>query len=425
MSERFNENRYEIQIVGCGPAGLGLAVAADRIGRLDDWLKRGVLFLDKASRSNLGSGNLRGLNIRSNSPASDYLETISESGVFAEVVDSEIGRQIEGHRDQILSLLLVAEFLQALRERFERLLHDYPQSKLLSGEEVTHVAANGSDGQGRFIADTTRGQTFYSRNLVLATGGRGKKFYSQYRLRGLPDPVIFEADSILHGEHASEIVRALQESPRDFIAIVGSSHSAWSVANVLYEKVLDKYPLARILILARGPVKVFYESCKAADADGYEYDGGDVCPKTGRINRFGGIRGDAKELYRYAIESAGHFPVHIVDGSEKNAQRVQEILGSAPVIISAVGYEANTVPIYQDGQRIGPKLKANGQVEVDKKCRLFDAHGNLIDGAYALGLAHGVTPDDTLGGEPNFGGTIDGVNLYQGIIGERLLQQIL
>lgn len=424
MSEKNSENHYNTQVIGGGPAGLGLAVAADRLGKLDDWLRSGVLFVDKGPAKHLGSGNLRGIDIRSNSPASDFLEAINKEGIFAEVINSEIGRIIQSHRDDILSLLLVAQFLEALGERFQRVLEDYPQSRLITNAAIVGANYERDGGRNRFETVTQDGRSFFSENLVLATGGRWKKFIPEPRLKGLPPPILLDSDLILRCQHTQDIIRSLEKSPHS-LAIVGSSHGAWSSAHVLGENIFPARSFTRISILARKPVKVFYESREAANADGYHYDEGDICPKTGRVNRYGGIRGDARDLYRSVIESNGKHPITIVDASERNASEVREILDTAPVIISGVGPEANAVPIYENDECIGPQLRTNRQVYVDKNCRVFDTKNRPIDGAYALGLAHGVTPDESLGGESNFSGTIDGVNGYQGCIGERVLKQIL
>src|SRR3989338_6443164 len=238
MAQKLSENHYDTQIIGCGPAGLGLVVAADRLGKLDEWLRRGVVFIDKGSAQNIGSGNFHGLNIRSNSPASDYLENISKNGVFAEVVNSEIGREIQRYRNQIISLLLVAKLLEALRERFQRVLNDYPESKLVT--DTTIVGANYSpDGaRGRFETIAENGRLFNSKNLVLATGGRSKPYSFERRKTALREAVMFDSDSILHHQHTQEIIEALRAAPFEFVLIIGSSHSAWSVAKVLEESIL-------------------------------------------------------------------------------------------------------------------------------------------------------------------------------------------
>ena len=341
----------------------------------------------------------------------------------------------------------MAKLLEALRERFQRVLNDYPESKLVT--DTTIVGANYSpDGaRGRFETIAENGRLFNSKNLVLATGGRSKPYSFERRKTALREAVMFDSDSILHHQHTQEIIEALRAAPFEFILIIGSSHSAWSVAKVLEESILPQCPNAIIAVLARSSIKTFYESRDSADNEGYHYERGDICTTTDLINRFGGIRGDAKALYRRVIESGNILAegdlvqflqdiasqqantrrsrVVLVRCSERNESEVQELLNVAPVIVPAVGYEANVVPVYQNGSHIGPRLKTNGQVDVDKNCRVFDFDGKHIDGVYALGLAHGVTPDEALGGEPNFSGTIDGVNLYQGVIGERLLRQII
>ena len=79
--------------------------------------------------------------------------------------------------------------------------------------------------------------------------------------------------------------------------MVGGSHSAFAVAGLLLRAPVPWRPGA-ITIAHRSPVLVTYPDVAAARADGAGVAAGQLCPATGMVHRFGGLRSDAAALYR-------------------------------------------------------------------------------------------------------------------------------
>lgn len=80
------------------------------------------------------------------------------------------------------------------------------------------------------------------------------------------------------------------------IAIVGASHSAWSVVWTLLQDY--RKPVVSIDIYSRNKTRVFFRSRNAATLENYEYNDDDICSETNQIHRFGGLRGDSKQVWR-------------------------------------------------------------------------------------------------------------------------------
>jgi predicted oxidoreductase len=62
---------------------------------------------------------------------------------------------------------------------------------------------------------------------------------------------------------------------------------------------------------------------------------------------------------------------------------------------------------------------------VDKHCRVLDARGQPIPGAFGIGLAAGFVPWGRLGGEPSFRGQANGLWLWQNDVGQMIVDQVL
>lgn len=419
----YSRKIYETQIIGTGPAGLGIAVAADRVGALSTLLSRGVAFIDKNSPEQIGGGQFRNLGIRSNSPGGDYLESINPKGVFGNLLATEAGQKLAEQRTELVPLTLVAEFLETLGKRLREVVSDFPESDVLPSTEISGIEyfPNHAD---RFVSGTVAEQRrFVSKNIVLATGGRETPIDL-----GSGNEKLFLASDLLHDQISDALRARMARFSCPNIVILGGAHSAFSAAwKIRQDFIATDFPHASVTIVHRHPVRLFYNTPEEAAADAYAFDPAqDVCLTTNRVNRFSGIRGDAKKLARAVTR--GEVPeVRLLACIEENRAAVTHHLATAAVIIQATGYVAASVPLLNEaGEVIGPRAKGNGQLDVTPTCGIFDTNGNCVPRAYAVGLGHGITPDPSIGGEPSFKhGVLDAVNLYHGKIGELILEQLL
>jgi hypothetical protein len=173
--------------------------------------------------------------------------------------------------------------------------------------------------------------------------------------------------------------------------VIGGSHSAWSAAWLLL-----RHPARpRVTVLHRAPPRFFYWNIRAAAEAGYSFDRDlDVCPRTGRVNRHGGLRADAHALAREAL--AKQVPVRVISLSDR--ERARRAIERAGAIVAAVGY-GPAMPRIEGALRPGDVL--------------------------AYGLGSGVLPRGALVGEPAYRGRLDSVRLYEAEIGSIVLDELL
>ena len=113
-------DRFKTQIIGNGPTAIGLPLKSLFEGAevFDSFLSKGVALV--GLEQNLGSGKID-YNIRSNSAASDFLETIPQE-ILKRLRDSPILSEISKHGDKPLPLKIVSGFEKAVEKRLKKLL---------------------------------------------------------------------------------------------------------------------------------------------------------------------------------------------------------------------------------------------------------------------------------------------------------------
>src|SRR5262249_5780441 len=147
--------------------------------------------------------------------------------------------------------------------------------------------------------------------------------------------------------------------PRRRVVILGGRHSAFSSAWLLTTQWPQKFFGAdEITILCRRTAPIFYASRDEAIADGWSVADRNICPNTGRVNRFSGIRGDGRDIWRRIAHCPGterEARVRITRMSDPglSSTALRRLLDEAALVIPALGYRAATVPIFDpDGQRL-------------------------------------------------------------------------
>jgi len=104
----------------------------------------------------------------------------------------------------------------------------------------------------------------------------------------------------IHCRNVLTSTDVLSNNSHDFtnkrIALIGASHSAWSVVWTLLQDY--RKPFGVIDIYSRNKTRVFFRTRNAATLENYEYNEDDICSETNQIHRFGGLRGDSKQVWR-------------------------------------------------------------------------------------------------------------------------------
>lgn len=366
-------------IVGLGPAGTALLSAARATGALDAWLDRGLLVVDPSGD---GSGRLGQYAVRSDTTGRVFAEVSRDA--LAQPCGDEADLLARCDGDEPVPLSVAARLL-AVAAR--------PTLSAIAPARIAGAVAGltpGPDGVEVEVTTDAGPRTVLARQVVIASGGQACVPADIARLRG----------DVMH----SDAVIRRKVAGRGQVLIVGGSHSAFSTAQVL----LGQDDVEAVTIHHRAPIRVTYPDPGAAAADGCVFGPRDICPGTGRVFRFGGLRTDSAELYRA-----------IRDGAEPRVTLTPapidaDIVRSADLVVAATGYT----------ERVGRLLPPGaGLCTFDRHGALYQ-NGRAVAGIYGIGLGAGRRRDAATGGEPSFTSTIDGVWFYRNVVAPALLERL-
>lgn len=420
-------------IIGGGPGGLGPLLAAAKQGQLGEWLDGGVAVVDR--RLALG-GTLGRYIINSDTLGGAYLECLEGANVpesLKRLYDHPLVAEMEAHRFGFPPLRLVHRYMHLLGAEVEALLRASRHGAFYGRTEVTalHLQDDGTL-RAELTDHAGNSRSLRARTAVVALGGM--QHPGPHHLKSglwLADCKIrhsMSSDDLMTSDGLERAEQVLSAQPGRSIVILGGSHSGYSAASMLIQ-FLSPAALAAngIVLLQRRQPPIFYPTAEEALADGYTARSGDICAKTKRVNRLGGLRGDGREMWRRINGRPGATHEHRIvchDLSECRSNKLRSILEEAALVVTALGYRAATLPIF-DAAGDAMQLQANhGGPAVDDDCRLVLRQGRPIPGVFGLGLGSGFRPTGTMGGEPNFKGQANSLWLYQNDIGAMIYKGI-
>ncbi len=423
---------YATLILGGGPGGTGPLIWAAQAGKLDSWLAKGVAVVDRSPGM---GGTLGKYNINSDSRGAVYLECLdapAAAALFAPLRDDPAVRALEPWRLGFPPLPVVSRYLHRLAQIIEGAVarasgcHFFRRTTIralyLRADGSVAAEVTDADGQADFIE---------ARTAVLALGGQ-QDVYLQLNTELMPDVQLAHAsphkiipsDALLTDEGLAQAASLIERGPSRRVVILGGWHSAFSVAWALTEFLpQDTFDRGDIVMLARRWPPIFYESASDAAADGYSVTAADICPRTQRVNRFGGLRGDGRDMWRRIMCRPGTKPEHRVSmvslrKPHMSTSALRRLLEEAAVIIPAFGYKARTVPVFDgEGRRLRLAADQPQGLSVDAQARILRADGTPIPNLFGIGLGSGFRPYGEMGGEPSFSGQLNSLWLYQNDIG--------
>ena len=406
-------------ILGAGPGGTGPLIWAAQNGRLRAWLDAGVAIIERSAA--LG-GTLGRYVLNSDSLGTAYLECLEApagSALFAPLRDDPATLALAPLRHDFPPLVLVGRYLERQGAWLREIVAQHAASTVLAEREVCrlHLRRDGSvaaeihapDGAMSFIEAQT---------AVLALGGCQEDRADLARLllpgvdlRAVAPERLVPSDELLQARGLPRAAAALARTPEPHVVILGGSHSGFSAAWLLTTQpaTAHHFGTGAIEIFLRRPPPVFYASRDAAISDGYGFTERDLCPRTGRVNRLGGLRGNGRELWRRLARRPGTRPeerVRMISLTDPavTAAALHRRLETASLVIPAFGYRAVTVPVLDaDGRRL--ELQADhGGPAVGDDGRLLLAGGGALPNVFGIGLGNGFRPWGAMGGEPSFRG---------------------
>jgi hypothetical protein len=418
-------------IIGGGPGGLGPLIWAAQHGHLPDWLDEGVAIVERSGR--LG-GNLGRYGINSDSLGGSYLECLDREDIpepMRQMRGETVTREMAVYRDAYPPLPLVDRYMSRMGIAMTEILADHPPSALHLYTDARSVHLRSDGTVAVFVHDPDgRARTLVARSAVVAVGGHqpwrdqsllGLRF-ADCRARLMPSNDLLSHDGLAE---ADAILGAAGDRR---IVILGGSHSAYAVAWALLELPGAAHLGAgQIVIVQRRPPRVFYPDRAAADADGYPVHPGDICVRTQRVNRMGGLRGHGRDIWRRIMARPGteaETRIAILDAAALTTDRLRALVDEAALVAPCLGYRSATLPIIDDkGHRLALRADANGDA-VGDDCRLVLADGSVLPNVYGIGLGTGFRPSMAMGCEPNFSGQANSLWLYQNDIGATIYRGI-
>ncbi|TDN79038.1 DegT/DnrJ/EryC1/StrS family aminotransferase [Stakelama pacifica] len=431
-------DRTGTAIIGGGPGGMAVMIAAAREGRIEQLAERGLTIIDRSAT--LGDGRLGEYAITSDSTAETFLTAIAESPYpeIAALADAPGSRIIQGYKGALgVPLALTPPFLRELAERITGIA-ERAGARILRGVDAEHARRLGGGGWSVALRlpDGER-RELVADNLLIATGGRqcidtsrAEKIVGQTLGALAGERLILSGDVIRTGGMAA-LARRLADVRAPRIAVVGGSTSALSTVALLL-KAQPALPLGAdaIRLIHRRPLRPFFPSVEAAHAEGFtDFTDADICPISGFVYRLAGFRLEARELLLRMLAVGGRVPdprVAMIDAVRDEAA-ARTAISDADIVIAALGYRPNGMVLQEaDGTRIALAADAPGRPRlVNQRCQVIDASGNPLPDAYGIGLAAGFVPEGRLGGEPSFQGKANGLWLWQNDVGSMIIDSLL
>jgi hypothetical protein len=418
-------------IIGGGPGGLGPLVWAAQHGRLPDWLDEGVAIVERSGR--LG-GSLGRYGINSDSLGGSYLECLAPEaipGPLRRMRDEAVTSEMAVYRDAYPPLPLVDRYMSRIGIAMTEIFADHPASALHLHTEARSVHLR-SDGNVAVFVDGPdgRARTLVARSAVVAVGGHQP--WRDQSLLGLRladcRTRLMPSNELLSHAGLAEANAIIGTAGDRQIVILGGSHSAYAVAWALLElPAAARLKTGQVVIVQRRPPRIFYPDRAAADADSYPVHPGDICQRTQRVNRMGGLRGHGRDIWRRIMARPGCEPetrIAIVDVATLDGDELRTLMDEAALVAPCLGYRSATLPIMDEaGHRLALRADANGDA-VGDDCRLVLADGSALSNVYGIGLGTGFRPSLGMGCEPNFSGQANSLWLYQNDIGATIYRGI-
>jgi dTDP-4-amino-4,6-dideoxygalactose transaminase len=424
-------------VIGGGPAGVAMLIAASKQGKLRALAEAGLAVVERGAA--LGAGQLPSYAITSDSTAETFLSAVKDNPepLIAELIDHPAAREIGDYVGKLgIPLSRTGPFLEAIGSRVGAVVRK-GGGQVLTGHEVIDAARTPAGLWRTRIRELATGHTceLLSRNIVIATGGyQSSSEIAAEQVAGealgeLVGGRLMLCDDMLRSGGMERLRARIAGKPAPRIAILGASTSAVASAVLLLKSDIP-FGAEALTLLHREPLRPWYPSAEAAHADGFdEFGPDDICPLSGFVYRLAGFRLEARALVLRMLGIGGRTPdprvrLHRTGADEAETRR---LLGEADVVVAALGYRPHALPLFDaQGGRIALSAHAPGRPRLaDQLCRVTDADGQPLPGAYGIGLAAGFVPEGRLGGERSFKGKANGLWQWQNAVGELIVDQLL
>ena len=398
------DSKYNIIFGGCGPSSTGLLLNLLMNNQLHLLTCKKVCLIDK--NANFGSGSIHKYNLYSNSHNSALLDISTKLEKY-NIRSSSGYAALNEYDDEVFRLTEATEYLNELGN----IVKSEVKQNIFNNTEIVELHIRNDDSLLLKTRTNQELRELECDNLILNLGG---EINYEYAFAQYPELCNYKS-KIQNG-----MTFLMEDCKIDAdVTIIGAAFTAWCVTM----KCLEQNPGCRINIVHRSRVRVFFMNQDEARQAQYEFDPTqDICPLSGRVNRYSGLRGKQKELVLEVLQNKRP-NIRLVP----SADHAPSLLSSDQIIL-ATGFKARDIPIYdQDGTR-----QYFDQVEhkaYTKTTHLNPSiNGRVIPNIFMFGLGAGIMVNDQIGGEKSYQNPVDGIWLYYNDIGDyvrKTMQHVL
>jgi hypothetical protein len=335
------------------------------------------------------------------------------------------------YRDSFPPLTLVDCYMRRIGIALAAMLAERSALHLCTEARAIHLRRDGSV-EVEITGPDGREDILAARSAVVALGGRQHWMHGELKpgllLANCQMRHVMPSDRALSTAGLKQADQILAEAGGRPIVILGGSHSAYSVAGAFLELPgAGRLAKGQIVILQRREPRIFYPDRQAAFDDLYEVEPGDICPRTQRVNRMGGLRGFGREMWRQIALRPRTTPeprVVTMDMQALTAGELSAMVTEAALVVPSFGYRSEMLPVFDaNGERLTLNAELGG-IAVAESSRLLLSNGTSLPNLYGIGLGTGYKLPPSMGGEPNFNGQANSLWLYHNDIGAIIYRAI-
>lgn len=426
-------SNYSYAVCGLGPAGIGFLFSAYKLGVLPSMIEHGLVLIDKNEQP--GSGDLRKFHITANTTCGTFLECIESDPkqLFQNLEEKHTNliALLVKHKDEPIDLRIIGQFLEMISEIILNYISSLGATLLLKSE-VREITLNNDATFSISLVDLQCENPRALRcNQIIANFGADqhtdeltREINNRYPFCNRIETRVVPSNTFLK-ESPDEL--AAKVRPTKNIVIIGSSHSSMSVIERISQLDLLRYP--HIHLIYRNPIRLFYASQSDAEKDGYALNPAeDICPLTHGVNRYGGLRFNARAIGRQILKTGliNSKKIKVTQYQSNTCEeQLTDIFDKANMIIPCLGYTPNKITLLdQNRDEIGIQRDGLGY-RTSSTGQLFNLNGKKISGLYSFGLGAGQRTSADIGGEKSFTKRVDGVWLYHFDIGQKIVKAVL
>lgn len=345
---------FDLAVIGFGIRGLGLITANPQLR------EHRVLVADSGTR--LGAGAFARILSESNSNGSDFFNWVDPDGPYGPIRALASVRELRARAD-CFDLRLLA---RALADAAEFVRSTAPPYWSFAREGVGVVELPEEGGTLLRFGD---GRTAGARKAVLACGVRERQALAREAV--LSSALLARSDE----ERAPEVFPGARR-----FTIVGTAHSAFSALAKLTALGVDARD---ITMTGRSPVRLHYPSHDAYRSVAHPVGEAvpdpvqDVCPRTGQVFRYHGLRNRSRALF--GDIARGRLPVRLV--IDTGGELTRRETDAADVVIQATGYVSDLPEIVRSGEPVATPPVAL----CDSDGVLLDVDGRRVPDVHLMG----------------------------------------